>query len=57
MLLLCYVCSKTAQNIAFDGPTSIGSMEVADRSVNLVKKLQILYNLAWYRDLTKISYV
>ena len=47
VLILSYVCSKTAQNIAFDSQASVGSMEVADRSVNLVTRLQILYNLAW----------
>ena len=57
MLLLSCVCSETAQNIAFDIQASVRSMEVADRSVNLVTRLHILYNLAWYRDLTKISYV
>jgi hypothetical protein len=31
--------------------------EVAERSVNRVTRLQILYNIAWYRELTKISYV
>ena len=57
ILLLPYVCSKTTQNITFCSQASVGSMEVADRSVKLVTRLKILYNVAWYRDLIKISYV
>jgi hypothetical protein len=55
ILHLSYVCSKTAQNMTFDIQASVGGTEVAQRSVKLVTRLQILYNLTSYRDLTKIS--